>query len=158
MIVTLTTFQTRDDPATPTEIENDGIITCDATNLPPVGPGTYYDRWYKFDVTATTPPFGLMGITWVQVPYWSLALYSGSPSGSCDSPISGMTFMDCSSGTEPGGDRDMGKSSTPVSGRLNCNNLAPGTYYIPRMAMGWRWNTKRCEFYNVYRIRNSYWR
>lgn len=101
------------------------------------------DIWFKFTVDGTTPP------AWLSVyqqtgtsPYYSSALYSGTPAGSCGAggSVTGMTQIDCSAGEYvddvlpgsniEGGARDMAICTTPIHPRLDVSGLANGTYYF----------------------------
>lgn len=111
--------------------------------LPPFTPtADHRDIWFKFTVSGSTPP------AWLSVfqqtgtaPYYSSALYSGTPAGTCGGAgsITGMTQIDCSSGDNleilptdnlEGDARDKGACTTPIHARLDVSNLANGTYYF----------------------------
>lgn len=111
---------------TATQVVGGDGVACDVNNT------DYRDRWFRFTVTATTPD------VWIDV-YGGIdyvsALYSGTPSGPCGGPISGLSYIDCSDGVDPGGARDKGAGTTPVRPRISCNGLAPGTYWY----RVWEW-------------------
>lgn len=96
------------------------------------------DIWFKFTVDATTP-----ASVWLDAyPFeqtntasYSAAIYSGTPSGGCGTPITGLTYIDCSGGTFTdvvggalGGARDVAGCTLPRP-RLDVSGLPFGTYY-----------------------------
>lgn len=110
------------------------------------------DVWFKFTVSAATPP------TWLSVyqqtgttPSYHAELYSGTPTGSCGTAaVGGLTFIDCSAGhytdgsvgfTVPGSNttlvepitgaaRDKGLCTTPIHPRVDISGLPAGDYYF----------------------------
>ncbi len=136
-------------PATRQDLSGDpnGCEICDLTCT--TKNPDHRDVWYKFTVSAATPP------TWLTVynelpepgtpPTFATGLYSGTPTGTCGvGLIGGMTQIDCSAGdilpicNSPAacidgggyGARNKAICTTPVRPRLDISGLAFGTYYF----------------------------
>lgn len=104
---------------------NGNAVACDNQT-------DYRDIWFKFTVTASTPQVWIDAYTPNNTNLDVVAaLYSGTAAGTCgpSGNITGLTYIDCSDGTSPGGTRDVGYGTTPIHARIDCSNLPNGTYY-----------------------------
>lgn len=121
--------------AVPGDANATGAGTC---HLGAANGSDINDIWFKFTVDATTP-----ASVWLDAyPFeqtntasYSAAIYSGTPSGGCGTPITGLTYIDCSGGTFTdvvggglGGPRDVAGCTLPRP-RLDVSGLPFGTYY-----------------------------
>lgn len=112
-------------------VANDAMA-CDSTDR------LFQDVWFTFTITAPAPNAWLDVYEYTEggiAPDYVAALYSGTPTGTCNSGnVAGLTYIDCSSGLDSadgsasGGSRDMTACSATFP-RINVATLAPGTYY-----------------------------
>jgi hypothetical protein len=114
---------------------------CNGLNILMTPIPDHFDVWFKFTVTAGTPPayLQLFPSESITNPIYSMALYSGTPVSICPTGnITGLTQIDCSDGriidippgNDMGGVRDQSLCTTPIHPRIDVSGLAPGTYYI----------------------------
>lgn len=103
----------------------------------------YFDVWYKFTLTAPAPHVWLDVYSYNGATFYSMALYKGTPGGTCGNgatnQITGLKYIDCSAGGlgnetsgstgKLGGNKDV-TECTIIYPRLNLDTIPAGTYYV----------------------------